>query len=64
MFTKTMIALCASAVLATAVASAAEAQTNTQEWWRAYELDSNGVAKRCIRGDESATSAYPSWMVC
>lgn len=67
MFMKTVIALGAAVVLATALGSAASAQTrtqsNAQEWWRAYQpYTQNG--KRCIHGEESATSAYPSWMHC
>ena len=65
MFTKTMIALCSAAVLATALGSAAQAQGNSAEWWRAYEKSGwAGGQKRCITGEESATSASPSWMKC
>ena len=67
MFTKTMIALCSAVVLATAFSSAATARNNTQEWWRDYGVaNKNGqfAPKRCIRGEESETSASPSWMVC
>ena len=67
MFTKTMFALCTSAVLATAFASAAKAQTNPQEWWRTAPLKAETgyvTPKNCIRGEESASSAYPAWMHC
>ena len=50
MFRKMMIALCASVALAAVFGSAVNAQTNSQE--------------RCIRGEESAASAYPAWMQC
>ncbi len=62
MFTKTMIALCGAVVLAAAFASPAQAQTNSAEWQRAYQQRTE--KGRCIHGDESTTSAYPSWMVC
>lgn len=70
MFTKTMIALCASVVLAVASAPAATAQTpqaNAQEWWRTVPQNAEPgyIARRnCVRGEESASSAYPSWMHC
>src|SRR5712675_1929587 len=62
MFKNTVIALGAAVVLVTALGSASYAQQNPQEWWRAYENSKSG--KHCVGGDESAASAYPSWMVC
>jgi hypothetical protein len=68
MFTKTMIALGAAAVLSATLGSTAIAQTGTRDWWRAHQPNiENGQAvapKRCIRGEESAASAYPAWMHC
>jgi len=61
MFKKTLIALGAAALLVTAFGSASYAQQNPQEWWRAYEAKSK---KGCVGGEESAASAYPSWMAC
>ena len=63
MFKKTVIALGAAVVLVTALGSASYAQQNPQEWWRAYENSKSGK-KHCVGGDDSAASAYPSWMVC
>jgi len=62
MFKNTLIALGAAAVLVTALGSASYAQQNPQEWWRAYEKSKSG--KHCVGGDDSAASAYPSWMQC
>ena len=66
MFTKTIVALGAAAVLAASLSSASVAQTNGQEWWKAYESSKSGaVSKRnCVRGEDSAASAYPAWMHC
>jgi len=66
MFTKAIVALGAAAVLAASLSSASVAQTNGQEWWKAYESSKSGtLSKRnCIRGEESAASAYPAWMHC
>ena len=67
MFTKSIIALSAAAVVLTAFGTPAIAQTNAQEWWRVYQHTERGnqVQKRgCIRGEDSAASAYPSWMQC
>lgn len=62
MFKNTLIALGAAAVLVTALGSASYAQQNPQDWWRAYETKSG---KHCAGGgEESAASAYPSWMTC
>ena len=67
MFTKTLITLCGAAVLATAFASEAAAQSrgNPQEWWREYHNSYSDIGrvppKRCYRDDESAN---PSWMRC
>ena len=61
MFKKTLIALGAAALLVTAFGSASYAQDNPQEWWRAYQAKSK---KGCVSGEESAASAYPSWMHC
>ena len=63
MFKNTVIALGVAVVLVTALGSASYAQQNPQEWWRAYENSKSGK-KHCVGGDESAASAYPSWMVC
>ena len=62
MFKNTVIALGTALVLVTALGSTSYAQQNQQEWWRAYQDSKSG--KRCAGGDESAASAYPSWMVC
>jgi hypothetical protein len=62
MFKKTVIALGAAAVLVTALGSTSYAQQNQQEWWRAYQKSKS--AKPCAGGEESAASAYPSWMQC
>jgi hypothetical protein len=62
MFKNTVIALGAALVLVTALGSASYAQQNQQEWWRAYQNSKSG--KHCAGGDESAASAYPSWMQC
>jgi len=62
MFKNTVIALGATLVLVTALGSASYAQQNAQEWQRAYEKSKSG--KNCVGGDESAASAYPSWMQC
>jgi len=65
MFTKTIIALGAAAVLAGSLGTNAVAQSNAQEWWKAYQYKGDtGAAKNCVRGDDSASSAYPSWMRC
>jgi hypothetical protein len=69
MFTKSVIALGAAVALTASLASAATAQSNTRDWWRAYqpnvETGTGRVAPRqCIRGEESAASSYPSWMHC
>jgi hypothetical protein len=67
MFTKTKIALCGAVVLAAAFGSAAQAQTNSQEWWRSVQPKAEtgyAAPKGCIRGEESAASAYPAWMHC
>jgi hypothetical protein len=66
MFTKTIVALGAAAVLAASLGSSAVAQTNGQEWWKAYESSKSGTLskKNCIRGEDSASSAYPAWMHC
>jgi len=63
MFKNTVIALGAAVVLVTALGSASYAQQNAQEWQRAYENSKSGK-KHCVGGDDSASSAYPSWMVC
>jgi hypothetical protein len=63
MFKNTVIALGAAVVLVTALGSASYAQQNPQEWWRAYQKSSKS-GKPCVGGEESAASAYPSWMVC
>ena len=63
MFTKTVIALGAAAVLVTSLGSAASAQTNGQEWWHAYQ-SSPQAGNNCVSGEESTTSAYPTWMLC
>jgi hypothetical protein len=60
MFTKTLISLGAALVLVTALGSAAHAETDGQDWWRAYQSSQKG----CVSGEESTTSAYPAWMVC
>jgi hypothetical protein len=62
MFKHSVIALGAAVVLVTALGSASYAQQNPQEWWRAYEASKSG--RHCVGGDESAASAYPSWMQC
>ena len=62
MFKNTLIALGAAVVLVTALGSASYAQQNAQEWWRAYEKSKSG--KPCAAGEESAASAYPTWMQC
>lgn len=63
MVRKTVIALCCVGILATAFGSAADARRYDQRWWwHAYQQRLAG--KHCIRGEESATSAYPSWMKC
>ncbi len=68
MFTKSMIALGAAVVLTATFGSTAIAQTNSRDWWRAHQpnVENGQVAapKRCIRGEESASSAYPSRMHC
>jgi hypothetical protein len=68
MVTKSMIALGAAMVLSATFGSTASAQTSTRDWWRAYQPHvENGQAvapKRCVRGEESASSAYPAWMHC
>jgi hypothetical protein len=68
MFTKSMMALGAAVVLSAMVGSTATAQTGARDWWRAYQPNvENGQAaapKGCIRGEESASSAYPAWMHC
>ena len=62
MFTKTVMTLAAAAVLAASLGSNAVAQNNGQEWWKAY--NEKNTSKRCVQGEESASSAYPSWMRC
>jgi hypothetical protein len=62
MFKNTVIALGTALVLVTALGSTSYAQQNQQEWWRAYQDSKSG--KHCAGGDESAASAYPSWMQC
>jgi len=62
MFKNMVIALGAAVVLVTALGSASYAQQTQQEWWNAYQKSKSG--KHCVRGEESAASAYPSWMVC
>jgi hypothetical protein len=68
MFTKSMITLGAAVVLSATLGSTAIAQTSTRDWWRAHQPNvENGQAaarKGCIRGEESASSAYPAWMHC
>jgi len=69
MFTKSMIALGAAVVMTATLGSTAIAQTNSREWWRAYQPNvetgyGRGAPKQCIRGEESAASSYPSWMHC
>jgi hypothetical protein len=61
MLKNTAVALGAVVVLVTALGSASYAQQNPQEWWRAYQTKSS---KHCVGGEESAASAYPSWMQC
>jgi len=61
MFTKATIAGCAAVVLAIAFGSVAQARSNSVEWWRAYQTSGG---KGCIRGEQSASSAYPAWAVC
>ena len=61
---KTVVALGAAVVLVAALGSASYAQQNPQEWWRAYQQNQSKSGKHCVSGDETATSAYPSWMVC
>ena len=62
MFKNTVIALGAAVVLVTALGSATYAQQNPQEWWRTYQKSKSG--KPCVGGEESAASAYPTWMQC
>jgi|EndMetStandDraft_5_1072996.scaffolds.fasta_scaffold1074764_1 hypothetical protein len=69
MLTKSVIALAAAVALTATLASVATAQSNSREWWRAYQPNvetGNGriAPKQCIHGEESAASAYPSWMHC
>jgi len=68
MFTKSIIALGAAAVVLTATfGTPAIAQTKSQEWWRIYQNTERGnhIQKHgCVRGEESAASSYPSWMQC
>ena len=69
MFTKSVIALGAAVLLTATLGSAANAQSNTRDWWRAYQPNiEHGYGriapKQCIHGEESAASAYPSWMQC
>jgi len=68
MFTKSIIALGAAAVVLTAtLGTPAIAQTKAQEWWRIYQNTERGnhIQKHgCVRGEESAASSYPSWMQC
>lgn len=63
MFTKSLIALGAALVLVTSLGSASFAQSNPQEWWRAYQSGPK-AGKGCVSGEESAASAYPAWMHC
>ncbi len=63
MFTKTIVALGAAAILAASLGSSAVAQTNGQEWWKAYQSHGQ-TGKGCVRGEDSAASANPSWMRC
>jgi hypothetical protein len=62
MFKNSVIALGAAVVLVAALGSASYAQQNPQEWWRAYQSSKSGT--NCVAGEESAASAYPSWMTC
>jgi negative regulator of sigma E activity len=62
MFKNTVIALGAAVVLVTALGSASYAQQTQKEWWDAYQKSKS--RKHCVGGEESAASAYPSWMVC
>ena len=62
MFKNTVIALGAAVVLVTALGSASYGQQTQKEWWDAYQKSKSG--KHCVSGEESATSAYPSWMRC
>jgi hypothetical protein len=66
--------------LATAQAGAPAATTvqytyrtprQRENGWRAYGYSGNGYGRNfgaygegCVSGDDSTTSAYPSWMVC
>lgn len=59
MFTKTVTAVCTALVLAGAFGSVAQAQSNSTEWWREFQS-----SKRCVGGEQSASSAYPAWAVC
>ena len=62
MLKQTVVALSAVVVLVAALGSASYAQRTQQDWWRLYENSKSG--KHCVGGEESAASAYPSWMVC
>jgi hypothetical protein len=64
MFRKAIVTLGAAAVLAASLGSPAVAQTNGQEWWKAYESKAGKGSRGCVQGEESASSAYPSWMRC
>jgi hypothetical protein len=69
MFTKSVIALGAAVLLTASLGSAANAQSNTRDWWRTYQSNTDAgygrvAPKQCIRGEESAASSYPSWMHC
>ena len=62
MLKQTLVALGAVVVLVTALGSASYAQQSQQDWWRAYNNSKSG--KNCVGGEDSAASAYPSWMQC
>ena len=62
MLKQTLVALGAVVVLVAALGSASYAQQSQQDWWRAYNNSKSG--KNCVGGEDSAASAYPSWMQC
>jgi hypothetical protein len=56
MISKTATAVCTALVLASAFGSVAQAKDT--DWSSLYR------SKSCVSGDQSTTSAYPSWYVC